>query len=89
VDRAKLAALDAKDHTTAERLQDATAIDASRRQLMAEGTIVRHQLDQDAHVRGDRLLTDAPSCVTDRLARFRPETQLPSGATPPATSLST
>jgi conjugative relaxase-like TrwC/TraI family protein len=61
----KVAQLDVQERQSAERLLEAAVVDDSRPQFLAERTIVRYQLDQDARLRGEQLAAAPPKQVLD------------------------
>ncbi len=68
-ERAKLAQLEGEERRAAERLTEAVALDASRPKLMAERTIVRSQLDQDARLRGEHPSVELAPVIIEHLGR--------------------
>ncbi|HVT78848.1 MAG TPA: MobF family relaxase [Acidimicrobiales bacterium] len=64
---ARLAALEPRERAAAADLHAALVAGKQRPELIAEHTLVRYQLDQDAAVRGQRLAADAPGYLIDHI----------------------
>lgn len=64
-----LAQLSREQREAAERVNKAVAVEKRRPQLMAERTIVRSQLDQDARLRGELPSLDLAPVIIEHLGR--------------------
>lgn len=64
---AELARLEVRLHKAKQRVATAKGLDKHTPQLMAEQTMIEHQLGRDAEARGRRLTNDPPTRVLDHL----------------------
>lgn len=70
-DQTKLAELETEERKAAERLGKAVALDRSRPQLMAERSMVRSPLDEDARHRGEHPGAELAPVIIGRLGPRR------------------
>lgn len=66
----ELATLDRRDKKAGDRLIRAEQLEKQTPHLMAEHTIIEHQLERDVEARGRRVAMRPPAAIVDRLGPF-------------------